>query len=299
MTPAPSDRIPAKVLLFGEHSILRGSQALALPLWDKGCAWAQGGSREQQGGLPGLLEYLKTHFPTHFNLRQLQADLTAGWYLESDIPVGYGLGSSAALCVAVFERYANEVGRTALAAEGPKKYFSKLESHFHGSSSGTDPLIIYERSSLLLMPDGTSQKVDLPLLPPGWQLFLVDTGQSRETAPLVNYFTERYDTDAEFRQKTESIWIPNVDAAIQALITGKPLDLWEAFGHISMFQRFQLPPMIIPAIEDAWENLDGQPTYFKLKLCGAGGGGFYLGLSTNWEATQNYLSEWPLIAISW
>ena len=61
-----------------------------------------------------VVEYLDKHLPTHYDLQQLRADLAAGWYLASDIPVGYGLGSSAALCVAVFERYATEEGKAAL-----------------------------------------------------------------------------------------------------------------------------------------------------------------------------------------
>lgn len=295
----PTVRIPAKVLLFGEHSILRGSKALAMPLWEKGCEWQQGGNLAQQGGLPGLVQYLEAQLPSHYDLQQMREDLARGWYVASDIPVGYGLGSSAALCVAVFERYATDEGQAALRLQGPKVYFAQLESYFHGTSSGTDPLIIYERGSLLLHPDGTFETVELPTLPPGWQLFLLDTGQARETAPLVNYFTERYDTNAEFRQKADATWLPNTDKAIHALIAGKPTDLWEAFRCISSFQRFQLPPMIVPAITTAWQNPDDQHTHYQLKLCGAGGGGYYLGLSANWEATQSSLSAWPLETIKW
>ncbi len=269
-----------------------------MPLWEKGCEWQQGGSIEQQGGLPGLVEYLDKQLPTHYNLQQLRADLAAGWYLASDIPVGYGLGSSAALCVAVFERYATEEGKAALQQQGAKVYFAQLENHFHGTSSGTDPLIISERKVVELGPKGHLEYVSIPQMPGGWQLFLLDTGKARETAPLVNYFTNRYDTDSDFRQATDSIWTPAVDKAIDALQKGEMEELSEAFRAISQFQLKDLPPMVLPELHTTWQaGLDGGS--YLLKICGAGGGGFCLGLTQDMGATRKAISEWPLTIIAW
>lgn len=293
MTNSNSTRVPAKILLFGEHTILRGSQALAMPLWTRGGEWKTGGTPEQQGGLPGLLVFLKAQFAEEFDLPQLEQDLQAGLYLDSDIPVGYGLGSSAALCVAVFERYHTKNGKAALAQQGPKAYFARLESHFHGTSSGTDPLIIHERTNILLSPDGRTENVNIPPLPSSWQLFLLDTGQARETAPLVNYFTDRYDTDSDFRKKSDFQWVHPTNDAISAMLTGKPEALWTAFRRISGFQYHNLPPMVLPQLHDIWLSGLSSST-FLLKICGAGGGGYCLGLTPNWEETQHELKDWPL-----
>ena len=298
MTDRKTQRIPAKLLLFGEHTILRGSQALAMPLWTRGCEWKTEGTPAQQGGLPGLLTYLKASFAEEFDLQQLEQDLQQGHYLESDIPVGYGLGSSAALCVAVFERYATQQGQALLAQLGPKSYFARLESHFHGTSSGTDPLIIYKRSNILLLPDGTNKTVGIPPLPSGWNLFLLDTKQARETASLVNYFTDTFDNDRDFRQKSDFQWVHPTNDAIEALLAAKPEALWTAFRRISGFQYQNLPPMVIPQIRDIW--LAGMTSHtFLLKICGAGGGGYCLGLTSDWEATQSMASQWPLELVEW
>jgi hypothetical protein len=47
-TPIDSTPIAAKILLWGEHSLMLGSAALALPLPVFGGAWQLHGSRNQQ-----------------------------------------------------------------------------------------------------------------------------------------------------------------------------------------------------------------------------------------------------------
>lgn len=266
---------------------------MAMPLHSRSCHWQFGGDVEQQGGLPDLLQFLEAQFPGQFRLQQFSKDLADGCFLASDIPVGYGLGSSAAVCVAVFERYSTERGKVRLLEQGPKAYFAPIEAHFHGTSSGTDPLIIYQRSSIRLSPDGECELIPTPQLPEAWQFFLLDTGRSRETAPIVNYFTHRYDTDSRFRNITDEQWIPATDQAIAALLSKDIQQLLEAFRQISAFQLAELPPMVLPKLHGIWQaGLNSG--HYLLKICGAGGGGYCLGLTADWEKTKQMLADWPL-----
>ncbi|MEO0724451.1 MAG: mevalonate kinase [Bacteroidota bacterium] len=298
MSTSLSKPIPAKILLFGEHTILRGSRALAMPLWSRSCSWQQGGSSTQQKGLRSLFSFLENNFTYHFDLARYVTDLDKGWYLASDIPVGYGLGSSASVCVAIFEHYATPYGKNALAETGPKAYFAQMESHFHGTSSGTDPLIIYERQSLALSPDGQFEFVEIPPLKDGWHLFLLDTQKARETGPIVNYFTHRYDTDEQFRTATDTQWTPATDRAIAALLQADEENLSTAFRKISQFQLDELPPMVLPSLHEVWRAGLNSGTYL-LKICGAGGGGYCLGLTQDWEGTQRAVAPWSAEVIEW
>ena len=289
-------KIPAKVLLFGEHTILRGSSALAAPLWARYSQWKTGGTAAQQAGLVDMVAYLEEHFPGAFDLTQFREDLAAGHYLDSNIPVGYGLGSSGAVCVAVYTTYVTPEGEAQLVKEGAKAFFARMESFFHGTSSGTDPLIIYLQQAIRLLPGGSVQKETIPPLPSGWKLFLLDTGKARQTAPLVAYFTQRFDQEADFREAVRSHWIAPTDAAIEALLQGQQEELWQNFRKISQFQIDHLPPMVLPSITAIWQQGLASDHYL-LKICGAGGGGYCLGLSRNWGKTQDELRDWGVVEI--
>ncbi len=287
---------PAKVLLFGEHTILRGSHGLALPLHTHHSAWRYGGTPTQQAGLMPLQIYLRDQFPTAFDHAQLARDLAAGRYLASTIPTGYGLGSSGAVCVAVFDGYATPAGHQLLTDMGPKAFFARMESCFHGTSSGVDPLIIYENAAIRLLPGGSYQAVALPPPTGGWQFFLLDTRHPRSTGPLVAHFVARYDTDSDFRKRTDVAWSAPTDAAIDALLRNDMPALWANFAAISTFQLDELPLMVLPEVRQAW--YDGLATgMYLLKLCGAGGGGYCLGLTPDWPATQAALAGHPLLPL--
>lgn len=282
---------PAKVLLFGEYSILCGSRALALPYAGFTARWQQRGQDDDNAALLAFADYLSNHFATdEIDAAALQRDVAAGWQLVSDIPLGYGLGSSGAVCAAVFDRYAGARARR-LADRELKAFFGKMESYFHGNSSGTDPLIIHRQQALLLTPDGDFSHPTLPALA-NHTFFLLDTGQARQTGPLVKHFLGRYERDAAFARAVRQQWVPAVESAIDATLAGRGAMLQDAFRRIGQWQWEQLGHFIPAPLHDRWYH----PTY-RLKLCGAGGGGFMLGLTTDWRATQRALADWRLLPV--
>ena len=149
----------AKLLLFGEYTIIHGSQALALPLTHYSAKWTHRPIKEQdpikRKYLLGLANYLKVQVEG-FNfdidgsafLEDLQNDL----YFESNIPIGYGVGSSGALTAGVYDRYGKGVINPQLSVL--KNNLAKIENFFHGSSSGIDPLICYLDQIILLESKG-------------------------------------------------------------------------------------------------------------------------------------------------
>jgi mevalonate kinase len=283
---------PAKVLLFGEHTILRGSRALARPFPQRRGHWARNGHPGQQQQLSAFAGYLAAELSDWLDVDAFRADLAEGIYFASDIPSGYGLGSSGALCAGVWERYALPMAMDFDPAR-LKGLLGRMESFFHGRSSGADPLISFLRQSLLLLPSGEVEIITPPTVPVPYHLFLLDTRHPRTTGPLVDYFTQRFDGEETFRRQVQEEWIAPTEQAIDAYLTGDGDGLWTAVDRISRFQLAQLPPMVPGYIQESWQQgLSGD--HYRLKICGAGGGGFCLGITTDWAATQQQLAMWPL-----
>lgn len=280
-------KYPAKVLLFGEHTILRGSRALAVPYPALGGDWAWGDLSQQQQ-LPDFAAYLSLIASDFLDVEQFDADLSAGLYFASDIPTGYGLGSSGALCAGIFDRYAQAAAREAPISER-KTLLARMESFFHGASSGTDPLLSSTNTPLCLHSNGLAEAVHLPEMK-SLHFFLLDTGQARSTGSLVEHFLQRYDQDTAFRQDADQRWIGGTERAIGAMLSGDTEALWGAFTTISEFQYAQLPRMTGERLRPLWEA-GLQSDHFRIKICGAGGGGFALGISTQWELSSAQITD--------
>ena len=262
---------PAKVLLFGEHTVLRGGRGLAVPFRQFSLRWELDAPDERLLKFCDLKENVSVDI---LNWSRLEDDLLEDWRLVGNIPEGYGLGSSGAVCAAVFDRYATAKGRNLEFTE-LQRTLAIMEGHFHGESSGTDPLVSYLQRPVLI-GDGPAQLVDLP---EGWnsKFFLVDTGRERKATTLINRFLKTYDEDPDFRRKVEEQWKPLVDRAINALISGDTRKLRRAFYGISDWQMKEFRRFIPVPSRKTWQLEQG----YALKICGAGGGGMLLGLSHN------------------
>ena len=99
-------QFPGKILLFGEHTVIKGSEALAIPLWNLSGRWCKSKNEIAAARLTGLINYLEKlklehNFP--IEIERLKRDVFENkfWY-ESDIPEGYGAGSSGALVAAIY-----------------------------------------------------------------------------------------------------------------------------------------------------------------------------------------------------
>ncbi len=280
----------AKLLLFGEHTVLQGSPALASPFTRFEGIWKFTEAADAvalQQNLSTWLNYLQDLQRANallctLDLERFAADLGAGIYFDSNIPTGYGAGSSGALCAALYTRYARDPLPKNDHVQFPllKKILGQLESFFHGASSGTDPLICYLNQSLLLHPDGTIDSVSVPEWPQeaqGFRFFLLDTGISRSTGPLVEWFMACC-AGSSFLEHIKKVHVPLTGEAIALFQLGNWSALWGVMQQISAVQLTDLKPMIPAGFESLWQT--GLETgKYTVKLCGAGGGGFLLGMT--------------------
>ncbi len=271
----PNDRpYPAKVLLFGEHTVLRGGRGLAVPYPRLSLSWTQG---KVDPGLLRFATYLHTRVPAQWmDHGAITRDLSKGVHLSGNIPTGYGLGSSGAVCAAFWYRYGTPAAHALWPAE-LRPILADLEGFFHGHSSGIDPLISLLRTPLLLASGGAAGAVELP---PRWNtgFFLVDTGQPRDASVLIRRFTAAYDGGTA--KDVQEHWMRPVEDAITALLAAEREQLHTAFTRISAYQLAAFPSFIPESFRPLW---DGGRAY-QLKICGAGGGGMLLGLARDLKA---------------
>ena len=306
---------PSKILLFGEYGILKGSLGLAIPYPVYSGSWvfpqnekdsaSNENARRSNRHLRFLLDYLETQ-PELFNrlkVSKFRKDIENGVYFESNIPEGYGLGSSGALTAAIFYRYAKS-GTDNLSLAEIRQNLASIEKFFHGTSSGLDPLVSWVNKPLLIENDGTVKplgQISFPFLITGCgmpcekndssrvYIFLVGTNTPSKTGNLVNWFLEEYN-NFEFRRAVNEVYLPAIQQAIDQLLSCKSNLFLNAVAAVSAFQMQFLSPMVPVQMID---HLDyGLSTdKFYLKLCGSGGGGFMLGFTRYREETFNYFHQ--------
>ena len=271
-TPPFMDRIfPSKILLFGEYTVLLGSPALAFPYAGYSGRWAQASVPDSR--LLEWADYLSQIPDMPAQVAAFKDDVSQGLAFESQIKGGYGLGSSGALTAAFFHRYGNEFHT--LPTETQRQWMARAESAFHGSSSGIDPLVSYLNAPVIYSADQGARPVSIPN--PPIDVYLLDSGQARETQKLVSEFRRRMDEQSGFAGHMAQLaeWQGN---AILALLDDHAAPFWQALRRISASQAEHLNWLIPDAIKPLFAQ-DPAKTGYTVKLCGAGGGGFFLVLA--------------------
>jgi mevalonate kinase len=284
---------PAKLLLFGEHILLLGASALAVPipyyygqlvqhnstkkgnaLQKKMWAWAQS---DQLAAVPGL------------DIRAFQTALSNGLEFQSNIPIGYGLGSSGALCAAVYDHFCTDKKE---AFPELKRILSGMESFFHGSSSGIDPLTSYLNRPLLIHSTQNVVKAAAAT----WStnqafVFLMDSGLPRKAETMIAWFREQCKADS-FQKWLESDYLPVNEKCLTAWLQADASTFWDALEQLSLMQFEKLRFLIPHTLQSFWmEGLENKN--FFLKICGAGGGGFMLGFARDITSIEMLAKRHP------
>jgi len=294
----------AKILLFGEYTIINGSHALAMPISQYSGHWADFNNEQSISLLPDLtafVDYLdnldKTrNLDSDLDIQSFKYQIGKGLYFKSDIPFGYGAGSSGALCAAVFERFSKTTISISSNEDLPdlRKKLAQLEGFFHGSSSGIDPLVSLINKPILIHPNSNSI-VQIPSEGNSkGAVFLLDTGIKRKTEPFVELFLKKRENE-DFVRVCEDLSSLN-ENAINLFLDDQSKELLDIVHEISSLQLEHFIEMIPKNFIPIWKNGLNNNLY-KLKLCGAGGGGFILGFTSDFEQTTHSISGEKLIPI--
>ncbi|UFH32701.1 mevalonate kinase [Chryseobacterium sp. C-71] len=290
----------AKILLFGEYGIIEDSQGLTLPYsFYKGTlkfsSLDSDFEKKSNGHLIKYSEYLQNlELPEGFelNVSEFQKEISKGLFFDSNIPQGYGVGSSGALVAAIFERYSitkyipDNISKDQL--KNLKKVFGLMESYFHGRSSGIDPLICYMNLPILIENKESVDKVSIPKSEAGkGAIFLIDSGSIGETGPMVQIFFEKMKTEG-FRKTLKEEFIRYNNACIDSFLKKDMNPFFRNLKKLSHWAYEHFRPMIPESIFNVWKKgLDSNAYY--LKLCGSGGGGYILGFTKDYEKAEKML----------
>jgi mevalonate kinase len=198
--PAITATAPGKAILVGEHAVVYGQPAIAVPveqvqaraivratpLRGVGEIYIRAPAiglearledlpddQPQAAALRGVLQELGIERPPAFDLR-----------VTSTIPVAAGLGSGAAVSVAVIRATAEFLGRR-LADEQVSRLAFDVEKLHHGTPSGIDNTVITYRQPIYFMRRPSRNLIQI--IPVGEPLTLVigDTGISSPTSATV------------------------------------------------------------------------------------------------------------------
>ena len=245
------------------------------------------------GSLQRFADYLSTldEVKDIIDLQRFNHELQYNLYLDSDVPSGYGLGSSGVLVAAVYDRFALRKSDDLLQL---KALFGRMESFFHGSSSGIDPLQCYIGKPFRISAEGVTLLSD-DFIPDDIHVFLADTGKKSNTKPLVQYFKTKRE-DPSYLVGFQTNYVPCVTACIEHLIQGEKAAFFASLRQLTQGQLKFLRPMITDNSIDLFLE---QPDFnLGFKISGSGGGGYVLGFTDDINKTKAFMEGYDIIWVS-
>lgn len=287
--------------MFGEYGIIKGSRGFAFP-FKKYCGVLEFASScasiDEKLRLHNFFSYIKhsNALSKELDMSRLESDIRNGLFFNSNIPYGYGIGSSGALCAAIYAEYSHHFSRK-VSYEAEELSFLQdqmalMESYYHGTSSGVDCLISLLDKPVIIKSRNNLEIVEMPKIEAFGDFFLFESNMTRKTSPLVHDFLSRYDCDLIFKNKVQAL-IEFTNQAIKNLYSSDKKDFQSSFHQISQLQLEYFSKMIPESIKQIWaEGLNSGE--FFMKLCGAGGGGYFLVYSPH----NRDLSHLDLIKLS-
>ena len=296
----------SKILLFGEYGIIKNSKGLSIPYnFFKG-GFKLGDLNNQEvkksnNNLRLFKDFISKLDNTivAFDLNKMDNDLNMGMYFDSTIPQGYGVGSSGALVAAIYDRYAqNKItvleNLTKEKILVLKHVFSEMESYFHGKSSGLDPLNSYLSLPILMHSKNKAETTWIPsqFYNGKGAVFLLDSGESSDTAPMVEIFFESM-KNKEYSKIIKEDFINTTDNCVDDFLKADFKSLFLNIKKLSKVVLKNFKPMIPEDFHNIWAKGIESNDYF-LKLCGSGGGGYILGFSQDFEKAKSALRDYKL-----
>jgi mevalonate kinase len=186
--------------------------------------------------------------------------------VETNLPVGRGMGSSAALAVAVVRARADLAGES-IAADEVARQAMPIERAFHGTPSGVDVTVSAHGGCLWFKRGDPAVYRSLPC--PALPIVVLDSGEDRETARMVQRVAERR-ADHEPALDAIGALVERASACLNDPRTLGPLLLENhALLRSIGVSTARLDAMVSLAMEHGARGA---------KLAGAGGGGVVMAL---------------------
>ncbi len=272
---------PAKTILFGEHAVVYGEPAIAIPLLNiRTYAKIHPSDKEfrlisENTGMNTTYNELDPASGIKKLLDLLMDELSisnlppVNLQISSDIPIASGLGSGAALSVAVIREF-SQYFQKHLSNERINEIAFEIEKIYHGFPSGIDnTTITYETPIIFSKSDGfTRLTADISKLP----LLIIDSGIHSETVNVVSDVKKNYDNNKTYIKEIGSL----VKTAKEALGNGNLKEI----GKLMNENQRLLSQINVSCKElDHYIGIARQNGALGSKLTGAGRGGNFIVLA--------------------
>lgn len=247
--------------MFGEQTVLTGSQALSVPFNTFKGSWHYGS--EVDPALANIIHLLPDDI---LDIDFFQKEVGKNLFFNSDIPQKGGLGSSGALTAALYKCFSHNIKST---IKEIQQDLAAIESVFHGKSSGTDALVSFANQPILTSK-GVSKVVDVNVNECGDCISLIQSYTPRTAKTFIKLYLDK----VEAGMLNHQLLSEKSNAALEAFIS-KEDDFMGLIKELSITQLKEFTDFIPTSFLDFWKKGINSDSYF-CKLCGAGGGGYFL-----------------------
>ncbi len=291
--PATISTAPGKTILFGEHAVVYGQPAIAVPVNERQAKVKIFPSIGSQSGdvqfIAPQVEFdqnyndMDKHHPLRIALDEVKKYLNISDYpackvhMSSTISISSGLGSSAAISVALIRGLFNFVGY-----QPSEKEISDLaylvEIEFHGTPSGIDNTVIaFNR------PVYFQKNKEFEFIFPGgdFTIIIADSGVRGNTKEAVSEVRERWKNNPnQFEDYFKNIG-EIVIKAKTALEKGDQIHLGKLmFANQELLRKIGVSHPSLENLIEIAQNNGG----LGAKLCGGGLGGNIIILAEKYKA---------------
>lgn len=232
--PAITATAPGKVILFGEHAVVYGRPAIAAPVQQvRARAVVAAAPLRSAGelfidapdiGLHSFFSELASVHPMAIAIRGVMDELglerlpACDVRITSTIPLAAGLGSGAAISVALIRALAQFLGHP-LPDERVSALAFEVEKLYHGTPSGIDNTVVTYNCPVYFVKGQVLETLQ-PLAP--FDLAIGDTGIKSPTALAVGDLRRLWQVDPATYEAIFDEVAEIVQAARQAIESGRP-----------------------------------------------------------------------------